>query len=76
MLVKAIALILSKTMLKSLSLILMIIVSVVRSKDLEYQPMESVIRTLKNASYAAIFTEGNIGENNSTDILGQWNARP
>ena len=30
---------------------------------------ESVIQTLKNSSYAAIFTEGNIEENGSTIIL-------
>jgi len=30
---------------------------------------ESVIQTLKNSSYAAIFNEGNIEENGSTIIL-------
>lgn len=30
---------------------------------------ESVIQTLENSSYAAIFTEGNIEENKSTVIL-------
>ena len=30
---------------------------------------DSVIQTLKNSSYAAIFTEGNIEENSSTIIL-------
>jgi hypothetical protein len=46
--------------------------SVIPLKDLELNipaDDESVIRTLKNASYAAIFTEGNIEENNSTIIL-------
>ncbi len=46
--------------------------SIIPLKDLELNipaDDESVIRTLKNASYAAIFTEGNIDENNSTIIL-------
>jgi hypothetical protein len=46
--------------------------SVIPLKDLELSipaDDESVIRTLKNASYAAIFTEDNIEENNSTIIL-------
>ena len=34
-----------------------------------YLADESVIQTLKNSSYAAIFTEGNIEENSSTIIL-------
>jgi hypothetical protein len=45
--------------------------SVIPLKDLELNipADESVIQTLKNSSYAAIFTEGNIEENNSTIIL-------
>jgi hypothetical protein len=45
--------------------------SVILLKDLELNipADESVIRTLKNFSYAAIFTEGNIEENSSTIIL-------
>ncbi len=45
--------------------------SVIPLKDLELVIPDdaSVIQTLKNASYAAIFTEGNIEENNSTIIL-------
>jgi hypothetical protein len=45
--------------------------SVIPLKDLELNipADESVIQTLKNASYAAIFTEGNIEENNSTIIV-------
>ena len=45
--------------------------SVIPLKDLELNipADESVIRTLKNSSYAAIFTEGNIEENSSTIIL-------
>jgi hypothetical protein len=45
--------------------------SVIPLKDLELniQADESVIQTLKNSSYAAIFTEGNIEENGSTIIL-------
>jgi hypothetical protein len=45
--------------------------SVIPLKDLELNipADESVIQTLKNSSYAAIFTEGNIEENSSTIIL-------
>jgi hypothetical protein len=46
--------------------------SVIPLKDLEPNISghdESIIQTLKNASYAAVFTEGNIGENTSTIIL-------
>ena len=45
--------------------------SVIPLRDLELNipADESVIQTLKNSSYAAIFTEGNIGENSSTIIL-------
>jgi hypothetical protein len=45
--------------------------SVIPLKDLELKipADESVIQTLKNSSYAAIFTEGNIEENSSTIIL-------
>ena len=46
--------------------------SVIPLKELELNiPADdaSVVQTLKNASYAAIFTEGNIEENNSTIIL-------
>ena len=46
--------------------------SVIPLKDLELNiPAndESVTQTLKNASYAAIFTENNIEENGSTVIL-------
>ena len=45
--------------------------SVILLKDLELNipADESVIQTLKNSSYAAIFTEGNIEENGSTVIL-------
>jgi hypothetical protein len=37
--------------------------------ELNIQADESVIQELKNSSYAAIFTEGNIEENGSTIIL-------
>jgi len=46
--------------------------SVIPLKDLELNiPTDdaSVVQTLKNSSYAAIFTEGNIEENGSTIIL-------
>src|SRR5215471_13182966 len=45
--------------------------SVIPLKDLELNipADESIIQTLKNSSYAAIFTEGNIEENDSTIIL-------
>ena len=45
--------------------------SVFPLKDLELNiPVdESVIQTLKNSSYAAIFTQGNVEENGSTIIL-------
>ena len=46
--------------------------SVIPLKDLELNiPTDdaSVLQTLKNSSYAAIFTEGNIEENDSTIIL-------
>jgi hypothetical protein len=45
--------------------------SVIPLKDLELNipADESVIQTLKNSSYAAIFTEGDIEENSSTIIL-------
>jgi hypothetical protein len=45
--------------------------SVIPLKDLELNipADESVIQTLKNSSYAAIFTEGNIEENGSAIIL-------
>jgi hypothetical protein len=45
--------------------------SVIPLKDLELNipADESVIQTLKNSSYAAIFTEGDIEENRSTIIL-------
>jgi len=45
--------------------------SVIPLKDLELNipADESVIQTLKNYSYAAIFTEGNIEQNDSTIIL-------
>lgn len=45
--------------------------SVIPLKDLELNipADESVIQTLKNSSYAAIFTEGNIEENSSTIFL-------
>jgi hypothetical protein len=45
--------------------------SVIPLKDLELNipADESVIQTLKNSSYAAIFTEGNIEENGITIIL-------
>ena len=46
--------------------------SVIPLKDLELNISaddESVIQTLKNASYAAIFTEDNIDDNTSTVIL-------
>jgi hypothetical protein len=45
--------------------------SVIPLKDLELNipTDESVIQTLKNSSYAAIFTEGNVEENGSTIIL-------
>jgi hypothetical protein len=45
--------------------------SVIPLKDLELNipADESVTQTLKNSSYAAIFTEGNIEENSSTIIL-------
>ena len=45
--------------------------SVIPLKDLEpnIPADESVIRTLKNSSYAAIFTESNIAENGGTIIL-------
>jgi len=46
--------------------------SVIPLKDLELNiPTDdaSVLQTLKNSSYAAIFTEGNIEENGSTIIL-------
>ena len=45
--------------------------SVIPLRDLELNipADESVIQILKNASYAAIFTEGNIEENGSTIIL-------
>ena len=46
--------------------------SVIPLKELELNISsddESVIQTLKNASYAAIFTEDNIEDNNSTIIL-------
>jgi hypothetical protein len=45
---------------------------VIPLKELELKVAEddaSVIQILNNASYAAIFTEGNIEENNSTIIL-------
>ena len=46
--------------------------SVIPLKDLELNiPADdaSVVQILKNSSYAAIFTEGNIEENGSTIIL-------
>lgn len=46
--------------------------SVIPLKELELnlpQDNNSIIQTLKNSSYAAIFTEGNIDDNNSTIIL-------
>ena len=46
--------------------------SVIPLKDLELNiPTDdaSVVQILKNSSYAAIFTEGNIEENNTTIIL-------
>ena len=46
--------------------------SVIPLKELELNIStddESVIQTLKNASYAAIFTEDNIDDNNSAIIL-------
>jgi hypothetical protein len=46
--------------------------SVIPLKELELNVSaggESVIQILKNASYAAIFTEDNLEENNSTIIL-------
>jgi len=45
--------------------------SVIPLKDLKLNipADESVIQTLKNSSYAAIFTEDNIEENGSTIIL-------
>jgi nitrogen regulatory protein PII-like uncharacterized protein len=46
--------------------------SVIPLKELEFNTPaddESVIQTLKNASYAAIFTGDNIDDNNSTIIL-------
>jgi hypothetical protein len=46
--------------------------SVIPLKDLELNiPTDdaSALQTLKNSSYAAIFTEGNIEENGSTIIL-------
>ena len=46
--------------------------SVIPLKELELNISaddESVIQTLKNASYAAIFTENNIDDNNSIIIL-------
>lgn len=46
--------------------------SVIPLKELELNISaddESITQTLKNASYAAIFTDGNIEENNSTIIL-------
>jgi hypothetical protein len=46
--------------------------SIIPLKDLELKiPANdnSIIQTLQNSSYAAIFTEGNIDDNNSTIIL-------
>ena len=47
--------------------------SVIPLKDLELNipADESVIQTLKNSSYAAIFTEWNIEENNSSIIFAR-----
>src|SRR5919202_6539219 len=47
--------------------------SVIPIKELELNippyDNDSIIQTLKSSSYAAIFTEGNIDDNNSTVIL-------
>ena len=46
--------------------------SIIPLKDLELKVSagnDSIIQTLKSSSYAAIFTEGNIDDNNSTVIL-------
>ena len=41
----------------------------VRVTKLDIYDYGSIIQTLQNSSYAAIFTEGNIDDNNSTIIL-------
>ena len=41
----------------------------VRITKLDIYDYGSIIQTLQNSSYAAIFTEGNIDDNNSTIIL-------
>jgi hypothetical protein len=46
--------------------------SIIPLKDLELklpQDDNSIIRILENSSYAAVFTEGNIDDNNSTIVL-------
>jgi hypothetical protein len=47
--------------------------SVIPIKELELKipshDNDSIIQTLKNSSYAAIFTEGNVDDNNSTIVL-------
>src|SRR5919197_538827 len=47
--------------------------SVIPIKELELKipshDYDSIIQTLKSSSYAAIFTEGNIDDNNSTIVL-------
>jgi hypothetical protein len=46
--------------------------SIIPLKDLELklpQDDNSIIQILENSSYAAVFTEGNIDDNNSTIVL-------
>jgi hypothetical protein len=47
--------------------------SVIPIKELELKipshDNDSIIQTLKNSSYAAIFTEGNVDDNNSAIVL-------
>jgi hypothetical protein len=46
--------------------------SIIPLKELELNVPphdDSIIQTLKNSSYAAIFTEGNVDDNNSTIVL-------
>jgi hypothetical protein len=46
--------------------------SIIPLKELELNVLphdDSIIQTLKNSSYAAIFTEGNVDDNNSTIVL-------
>jgi hypothetical protein len=46
--------------------------SIIPLKELELKMLandNSIVQTLQNSSYAAIFTDGNIDDNNSTIIL-------